>query len=55
MLSAEQGTHHVRWAGDAAGELLCRCRLPALIARELPEPDCAPVRVRLLVADRRVA
>jgi phthalate 4,5-dioxygenase len=34
--------------GTAAGELLRRYWLPALLARELPGPDCAPVRVKLL-------
>ena len=30
------------------GELLRRYWLPALLSRELPEPDCAPVRLKLL-------
>ena len=34
-------------AGTPMGELLRRYWIPALLAQELPEPDCAPVRVRL--------
>jgi len=33
------------------GELLRRYWLPALLSEELPEPDCAPVRLRLLGED----
>ena len=33
------------------GELFRRYWLPALLAEELPEPDCAPVRLRLLGED----
>jgi phenylpropionate dioxygenase-like ring-hydroxylating dioxygenase large terminal subunit len=33
------------------GELFRRFWFPALLARELPEPDCAPVRLRLLCED----
>ena len=35
-------------AGTAMGELFRRYWLPALLATELPEADCAPVRVTLL-------
>jgi phthalate 4,5-dioxygenase oxygenase subunit len=34
--------------GTAMGELFRRYWLPALLAEELPEPDCPPVRVQLL-------
>jgi phenylpropionate dioxygenase-like ring-hydroxylating dioxygenase large terminal subunit len=34
--------------GAAMGELFRRYWLPALLAEELPEPDCPPVRVKLL-------
>ena len=35
-------------AGTLMGALFRRYWLPALLAKELPEPDCAPVRVKLL-------
>src|SRR5438094_667730 len=35
-------------AGTPMGETMRRYWIPALLARELPEPDCAPVRVKLL-------
>ena len=34
--------------GTPMGNLFRRYWLPALLARELPEPDCAPVRLQLL-------
>jgi phthalate 4,5-dioxygenase oxygenase subunit len=34
--------------GTPMGELMRRYWLPALLSREIPEPDCAPVRVTLL-------
>src|SRR6266403_5667578 len=34
--------------GTPIGELSRRYWLPVLLAQELPEPDCAPVRVKLL-------
>ncbi len=37
--------------GTAMGELMRRYWIPALLAEEIPEPDCAPVRVRLLGED----
>lgn len=40
--------------GTAMGELFRRFWLPALLAEELPEPDCAPVQVTLL-GERLVA
>ena len=40
--------------GTPMGELMRRYWQPALLSRELPEPDCPPVRVRLL-GERLVA
>ena len=37
--------------GTPMGELFRRFWLPAMLPRELPEPDCAPVRLRLLGED----
>ncbi len=37
--------------GAAMGNLLRRFWMPALISTEVPEPDCPPVRVRLLGED----
>jgi phthalate 4,5-dioxygenase oxygenase subunit len=37
--------------GTPMGSLFRRYWLPALLAEELPEPDCAPVRLRLLGED----
>ncbi|MSQ09704.1 MAG: hypothetical protein EXR52_01675 [Dehalococcoidia bacterium] len=37
--------------GTAMGNLLRRFWMPALISTEVPEPDCPPVRVRLLGED----
>ena len=37
--------------GTPMGELLRRFWLPFLLAEELPEPDCTPVRVRLMGED----
>ena len=34
--------------GTLMGDLFRRYWMPALLASELPEPDCAPVRVKLL-------
>ena len=34
--------------GTPMGELFRRYWLPALLAEELPEPDCPPVRVKML-------
>ncbi len=33
------------------GQLMRRYWIPALLAAEIPEPDCPPVRVRLLGED----
>jgi phthalate 4,5-dioxygenase oxygenase subunit len=49
MMTSEQSETLVRTArGTPMGELLRRYWLPVLLATELPEPDCAPVRVRVL-------
>src|SRR4051812_39961340 len=40
--------------GTPMGELFRRYWLPALLAQELPEPDCPPVRVKLL-SERLIA
>jgi nitrite reductase/ring-hydroxylating ferredoxin subunit len=37
--------------GTPMGDLMRRYWLPALLSDELPEPDCAPVRLRLLGED----
>ena len=37
--------------GTPMGDLMRRYWMPALLASELPEPDCPPVRVRLLGED----
>ena len=37
--------------GTPMGDLMRRYWLPALLSEELPEPDCAPVRLRLLGED----
>ena len=52
MLSRENNERITRvGAGTPMGETLRRYWMPALLAWELPEPDCAPVRVRLLGED----
>ena len=38
-------------AGTPMGTLLRRFWVPALLAGELPEPDCPPVRVKLMGED----
>src|SRR5713101_3719426 len=38
-------------SGTGAGEYLRRFWLPALLASEVPTPDCPPVRIRLLGED----
>jgi nitrite reductase/ring-hydroxylating ferredoxin subunit len=48
-MRAEQNEFLTRTGpGTPLGELFRRSWLPALLAAELPQPDCAPVRVRLL-------
>jgi len=49
MTSAQENDFLTRTgAGTPMGGLFRRYWLPVLLAAELPEPDCAPVRVRLL-------
>ncbi|MGH7811856.1 MAG: Rieske 2Fe-2S domain-containing protein [Candidatus Binatia bacterium] len=52
MLSREENELLTRVGpGSAMGNLMRRYWLPALLSQELPEPDCAPARVRLLGED----
>jgi phthalate 4,5-dioxygenase oxygenase subunit len=52
MLSKEDNERLVRvGAGTPMGETMRRYWLPSLLSWELPEPDCPPVRVRLLGED----
>ena len=37
--------------GTPMGEVMRRYWMPALLTEEIPEPDCPPVRVRLLGED----
>jgi phenylpropionate dioxygenase-like ring-hydroxylating dioxygenase large terminal subunit len=54
-MKAEQNELLVRTdRGTPMGELFRRYWLPALLASELPEPDCPPVRLKLL-GERMVA
>ena len=49
MLTKEENERVTRvGSGTPMGELIRRYWVPALLAWELPEPDCPPVRVRLL-------
>jgi phenylpropionate dioxygenase-like ring-hydroxylating dioxygenase large terminal subunit len=49
MVTAEQNEYLTRVGrGTPMGALFRRYWLPVLLAEELPEPDCAPVRVKLL-------
>ena len=55
MLTAEQNETLTRvGAGTPMGEMLRRYWLLALLSWELPEPDCAPIRLKLL-GERLVA
>jgi phthalate 4,5-dioxygenase len=55
MLTAEQNELLVRTGpGTAMGMLMRRYWIPALFSEALPEPDCTPVRVKLL-GERLVA
>src|SRR5215472_3014380 len=55
MLSREENEMVTRVGpGTPMGELMRRYWVPAALSRELPEPDCAPVRVKLL-GERLVA
>ncbi len=52
MLTAEENERLTRVGpGTPMGELMRRYWLPALTSAELPEPDCPPVRVRLMGED----
>ncbi|MDB5532930.1 MAG: Rieske (2Fe-2S) protein, partial [Hyphomicrobiales bacterium] len=47
MLSAEDNSYVTKTGpGAPMGDLLRRYWVPLLLAEELPEPDCAPVRVK---------
>ena len=49
MLSAEDNASlTLTGPGTAMGHLFRRFWMPALLSRELPEPDCPPVRVTVL-------
>src|SRR5438309_3054374 len=49
MVSKEENELLTRTGpGTPGGDLLRRYWVPALLAWELPEPDCAPVRLKLL-------
>ena len=49
MLSREENELITRTGGDTPmGQLARRYWLPALLSEELPEPDGAPVRVKLM-------
>lgn len=55
MISAEQNEYLCRTGpGTPMGDLFRRYWIPALMASELPAPDCAPVRVSLL-SERLIA
>src|SRR2546423_2658 len=50
MLSAAENDALCRVGpGTVMGDLLRQYWVPALVPREVPEPDCPPVRLRLLV------
>ena len=52
MLTAADNDYLCRVGpGTPMGNLLRRFWMPAIISSELPEPDCAPLRVRLLGED----
>ena len=52
MLSREENEVVTRVEGDAPmGKTMRRYWVPALLASEIAEPDCPPVRVRLLGED----
>jgi phenylpropionate dioxygenase-like ring-hydroxylating dioxygenase large terminal subunit len=52
MLSSEENEILTRVGpGAPMGELFRRYWIPALLCEEIPEPDCPPVRVRLLGED----
>ena len=50
MLTREENELLTRTGpGTPMGALMRRYWIPALFSHQLPEPDCAPVRVKLLV------
>jgi len=52
MLSQEDNTLLTRTnPGNPMGNLMRRYWMPALLSAEIPEPDCPPVRVRMLGED----
>ena len=52
MVSKEENELLTRvHAGTPMGRLLRRYWIPALLSEEIPNPDCPPVRVRLLGED----
>ncbi|HEX8966735.1 MAG TPA: Rieske 2Fe-2S domain-containing protein [Chloroflexota bacterium] len=52
MLSRKDNTYVTQVGpGTPMGNLFRRYWLPAMLAEELPEPDCAPVRLKLLGED----
>jgi phthalate 4,5-dioxygenase len=52
MFSREENERLTRvGAGTPMGEVMRRYWIPALLAEEIPAPDCPPVRVRLLGED----
>jgi phthalate 4,5-dioxygenase oxygenase subunit len=52
MLNAQENELLCRVEGDAPmGQIMRRHWMPAALSEELPEPDCDPVRVRLLGED----
>ena len=52
MLPREENDMLTLVSPDKPMGKLMRCYwIPALLASEIPEPDCAPVRVRLLGED----
>lgn len=52
MLTAEQNERLTRTGpGTPMGEAMRRYWIPALLSIEIPEPDCPPVRVKLLGED----
>ena len=52
MLTAEDNTLVTKIGpGTPMGETMRRYWLPALLSRELPNPDCDPVRLRILAED----
>ena len=55
MLSPKNNEQITRTGpGTPMGEYLRRYWLPAITSREVPEPDCPPIRVKLLNEDRSI-